>query len=68
MDNRDNRVINLASRLKVVQERESADLASERIHNLAFQASTLPTTLSRSEIEELGLAVLTHMRRYERLS
>ena len=46
------------------RERLGADIVSERIRNLAFQASKLPTTLSLSEIEELGLAVLNHARRY----
>lgn len=31
----------------------------ERIRCLAFQAARLPSTLSKSEIEELGIALLT---------
>jgi hypothetical protein len=62
MDERDNRVIDIGSRQKILKDRDAPSLASERIRNLAFQATKLPTTLSKSEIEELGLAVLLHMR------
>ncbi len=67
MDESDNRVIDIGVRLKNARERDAADLSSERIRNLAFQATKLPSTLSRSEIEELGLAVLMHMRQNVRI-
>ena len=62
MDSGDNRVIDIGTRLKASRDRDGAELASERIRNLAYQATKLPTTLSRAQIEELGHAVLMHAR------
>lgn len=61
MDDCDNRVIDIGTRLRPRRDIDPAHQSNERIRNLAFQATKLPTTLSRSEIEELGLAMLTHM-------
>lgn len=63
----DNRVIDLGVRRRHTPESEALDLVNERIRNLAFQATKLPATLSLSEIEMLGLAVLTHVREHRKI-
>ncbi len=49
--------------LQVHPEEPPPDIASEEIRDLALQAIRLPSTLSKSQIEKLGLAVLAHSRR-----
>jgi hypothetical protein len=67
MGNNGNQVIDLGIHRRPTRESEALDLANERIRNLAFQATKLPATLSLSEIEMLGLAVLMHVREHRKI-
>lgn len=67
MEESERRIIDLTPRLRQHRTFEEVDIENERIRNLAFQATKLPTTLSRREIEDLGMAILLHMRRHSRI-
>lgn len=67
MEESERRIIDLTPRLRQHRTLDDVDIENERIRNLAFQATKLPTTLSRREIEDLGMAILLYMRRHSRI-